>query len=88
VPLVSRQDTKTLLHVAGAVSAGKLLIPIDRNLPLKQAAAGARHCLLEELNRKMLLSPWRSRKAVTSAAISRLSRLSAPYQSRSPPHMA
>ena len=36
---VSKQDAKTILHMAEAVSAGKLVIPIERKLPLKDAAA-------------------------------------------------
>ena len=40
VAFVSKQDTKTLLYMAQAVRDGKLLIPIDRKLPLREAAAG------------------------------------------------
>jgi NADPH:quinone reductase-like Zn-dependent oxidoreductase len=39
-PFVSRQDAGTLRHMAEAVAAGKLVIPIDRKLPLKDAAEG------------------------------------------------
>jgi NADPH:quinone reductase-like Zn-dependent oxidoreductase len=39
-PFVSRQDARTLRHMAEAVAAGKLVIPIDRTLPLKDAAQG------------------------------------------------
>jgi NADPH:quinone reductase-like Zn-dependent oxidoreductase len=37
-PFVSRQDAGTLRHMAEAIAAGKLVIPIDRKLPLKDAA--------------------------------------------------
>jgi NADPH:quinone reductase-like Zn-dependent oxidoreductase len=40
VPFVSRQDAGTLHHMAEAVAAGKLVIPIDRKLPLRDAAEG------------------------------------------------
>ena len=40
VPFVSKPDTKILLRMAQAVGAGKLTIPIERKLPLKDAAAG------------------------------------------------
>ena len=56
VAFVSKQDAKTLLHMAQAVSAGKLVIPIDRKLPLKDAAAG--HAAVEKgVNGKVLLLP-------------------------------
>ena len=54
VPFVSKQDAKTVLHMAQAVSAGRLVIPIDRKLPLKDAAAG--HAAVENgVNGKVLL---------------------------------
>jgi hypothetical protein len=37
---VSRQDAKTVLSMAQAVSAGKLVIPIERKLPLSAARDG------------------------------------------------
>jgi NADPH:quinone reductase-like Zn-dependent oxidoreductase len=46
VPFVSKQDAKTLLYMAEAVSAGKLVIPIDRKLPLKDAREG--HAAIEK----------------------------------------
>jgi len=56
VSFVSRQDANTLLHMAQAVSAGKLVIPIERKLPLKDAAAG--HAAVEKgVNGKVLLLP-------------------------------
>jgi hypothetical protein len=33
VSFVSKQDATTLLHMANAVGAGKLVVPIDRKLP-------------------------------------------------------
>jgi NADPH:quinone reductase-like Zn-dependent oxidoreductase len=45
VAFVSKQDADRLLHMANAVSAGKLVIPIDRRLPLKDAAEA--HAALE-----------------------------------------
>jgi NADPH:quinone reductase-like Zn-dependent oxidoreductase len=53
---VSNQDAKTVLHMAEAVSAGKLVIPIERKLPLKDAAAA--HAAVEKgVNGKVLLLP-------------------------------
>ena len=53
---VSKQDAKTILHMAEAVSAGKLVIPIERKLPLKDAAAG--HAAVEKgVGGKVLLLP-------------------------------
>jgi NADPH:quinone reductase-like Zn-dependent oxidoreductase len=46
VPFVSKQDAKTLLYMAEAVAAGKLVIPIDRKLPLKDAREG--HAVVEK----------------------------------------
>ena len=46
VPFVSKQDAKTLLYMAEAVAAGKLVIPIDRKLPLKDAREG--HAAVEK----------------------------------------
>jgi NADPH:quinone reductase-like Zn-dependent oxidoreductase len=46
VPFVSNQDAKTLLYMAAAVGAGKLVIPIDRKLPLKDAREG--HAAVEK----------------------------------------
>ena len=46
VAFVSKQDTNTLSYMAAAVAAGKLVIPIDRRLPLKDAAAG--HAAVEK----------------------------------------
>ena len=40
VSYVSRQDAKTVLAMAEAVSAGKLVIPIERKLPLSAAREG------------------------------------------------
>jgi NADPH:quinone reductase-like Zn-dependent oxidoreductase len=40
VPFVSRQDAGTLRHMAEAAAAGKLVIPIDRKLPLRNASEG------------------------------------------------
>jgi NADPH:quinone reductase-like Zn-dependent oxidoreductase len=40
VSYVSRQDAKTVLSMAQAVSAGKLVIPIERKLPLSAARDG------------------------------------------------
>ena len=54
VAFVSKQDAKTVLHVAQAVGAGRLVIPIDRKLSLKDAAAG--HAAVENgVNGKVLL---------------------------------
>ena len=56
VPYVSKQDAKTILHMAQAVRAGKLSIPIERKLSLKDAAAG--HAAVEKGgNGKVLLLP-------------------------------
>jgi NADPH:quinone reductase-like Zn-dependent oxidoreductase len=56
VSFVSKQDAKIMLHMAQAVSAGKLAIPIERKLPLKDAAAG--HAAVEKgVNGKVLLLP-------------------------------
>jgi NADPH:quinone reductase-like Zn-dependent oxidoreductase len=56
VSYVSKQDAKTLLHMAEAVRAGKLSIPIERKLPLKGAAAG--HAAVEKSGSgKVLLVP-------------------------------
>jgi NADPH:quinone reductase-like Zn-dependent oxidoreductase len=53
---VSRQDARTLRHMAEAVAAGKLVIPIDRKLPLKNAAEG--HALVGQGGTgKVLLLP-------------------------------
>ena len=53
---VSRQDAKVVLHMAQAVRAGKLSIPIERKLALKDAAAG--HAAVEKgANGKVLLLP-------------------------------
>jgi len=40
VPVVARPDTKTLQFMAEAVRDGKLVIPINRKLPLSNAAEG------------------------------------------------
>jgi NADPH:quinone reductase-like Zn-dependent oxidoreductase len=40
VSFVSRQDAGMLRHMVGAVAAGKLAIPIDRKLPLRNASEG------------------------------------------------
>jgi NADPH:quinone reductase-like Zn-dependent oxidoreductase len=40
VPIFSKPDASALLHMAEAVSDGKLVIPIDRRLSLKQAGEG------------------------------------------------
>ena len=56
VSFVSKQDASTLRHMAQAVAAGKLIIPIERKLPLKDAAAG--HAAVEKGgNGKVLLLP-------------------------------
>ena len=56
VSYVSKQDAKMMLHMAQAVRAGKLSIPIERKLPLKDAAAG--HAAVEKGgNGKVLLLP-------------------------------
>ena len=46
IAFVSKQDANTLSYMAAAVAAGKLVIPIDRRLPLKDAAAG--HAAVEK----------------------------------------
>jgi NADPH:quinone reductase-like Zn-dependent oxidoreductase len=46
VPFVSKQDTQTLLYMAQAVRDGKLVIPIDRKLPLRDARGG--HAAVEK----------------------------------------
>jgi len=56
VAFVSKQDAATLLHMAQAVAAGKLVIPIARKLPLKDAAQG--HAAVEKgADGKVLLLP-------------------------------
>jgi NADPH:quinone reductase-like Zn-dependent oxidoreductase len=40
VPVHSHADAKTLLYMSSGVTAGKLVISIDRKLPLRQAAEG------------------------------------------------
>ena len=45
VAFVSKQDAGTVRHMAEAVAAGELVIPIDRRLPLSSAAEG--HALVE-----------------------------------------
>ncbi len=40
VAFVSKQDAGTVRHMAEAVAAGELVIPIDRRLPLSSAAEG------------------------------------------------
>lgn len=56
VPYVSKQDAKTILYMAQAAAARKLVVPIDRKLPLKDAAAG--HAAVEKgVNGKVLLLP-------------------------------
>ncbi len=40
VAFVSKQDTQTVLYMAEAVKDGRLVIPVDRKLPLKDAAQG------------------------------------------------
>ena len=56
VPFVSKQDASGLRHMAQAVSSGKLIIPIDRRLPLKDAAKG--HAAVENgVAGKVLLLP-------------------------------
>lgn len=40
VAFVSKQDTDTLRYMAEAVRDGKMFIPIDRKIPLSEAAAG------------------------------------------------
>jgi NADPH:quinone reductase-like Zn-dependent oxidoreductase len=46
VPFISKQDAKTLLEMAQAVCTGKLVIPVDRKLPLKDAGEG--HAAVEK----------------------------------------
>jgi NADPH:quinone reductase-like Zn-dependent oxidoreductase len=56
VAFVSRQDAATLRHMAEAVAARKLAIPIDRKLPLGSAAEG--HALVGQgAKGKVLLVP-------------------------------
>jgi len=56
VAFVSKQDAGTLLHMAQAVAAGKLVVPIARKLPLRDAAAG--HAAVEKgADGKVLLLP-------------------------------
>jgi NADPH:quinone reductase-like Zn-dependent oxidoreductase len=56
IPFVSKQDASGLLRMAQAVSSGKLVIPIDRRLPLKDAARG--HAAVEKgVAGKVLLLP-------------------------------
>ena len=56
VAFVSKQDAKIVLQMAQAVGAGKLVIPIERKLPLKDAAAG--HAAVEKgVGGKVLLLP-------------------------------
>jgi NADPH:quinone reductase-like Zn-dependent oxidoreductase len=56
VSFVSKQDARTVRHMAEAVAAGKLVIPIDRKLPLKDAAKA--HALVGEGGTgKVLLTP-------------------------------
>jgi NADPH:quinone reductase-like Zn-dependent oxidoreductase len=53
---ISKQDAGTLLHMAEAVAAGKLVIPITRKLPLKEAVQG--HAAVEKgADGKVLLLP-------------------------------
>jgi NADPH:quinone reductase-like Zn-dependent oxidoreductase len=46
VTLVAKPDANTLQRMADAVAAGKLIIPIDRRLPLSDAAEG--HAAVEK----------------------------------------
>jgi NADPH:quinone reductase-like Zn-dependent oxidoreductase len=56
VPYVSRQDAGALGHMAEAVATGKLVIAIDRKLPLKNAAEA--HALVGQGGSgKVLLTP-------------------------------
>lgn len=56
VPYVSRQHANTLRHMAVAVEAGRLVIPVDRRLPLRDAASG--HAAVENgVSGKVLLLP-------------------------------
>jgi NADPH:quinone reductase-like Zn-dependent oxidoreductase len=56
VAFVSRQDAGTLRRMAEAVATGKLTIPIDRKLPLRNAAEG--HALVGQGGAgKVLLVP-------------------------------
>jgi NADPH:quinone reductase-like Zn-dependent oxidoreductase len=56
VAFVSKQDAGTVLHMAQAVAAGKLVIPIARKLPLRDAAAA--HSAVERgVDGKVLLLP-------------------------------
>ena len=40
VEFVSKQSPQTMTYIAEAVSAGKMAIPIDRRIPLRETAAG------------------------------------------------
>lgn len=56
VAFVSKQDAKALQHLAQSAAAGKFNIPIDRRLPLKDAAVG--HATVEQGGTgKVLLLP-------------------------------
>jgi NADPH:quinone reductase-like Zn-dependent oxidoreductase len=56
VAFVSKQDARIVLQMAQAVSAAKLVIPIERKLPLRDAAAG--HAAVEKgVDGKVLLLP-------------------------------
>jgi NADPH:quinone reductase-like Zn-dependent oxidoreductase len=56
VAFVSKQDASAMLHMAQAVGAGKLVIPIARKLPLRDAAQG--HAAVEKgVDGKVLLLP-------------------------------
>jgi NADPH:quinone reductase-like Zn-dependent oxidoreductase len=56
VPYVSRQNANTLRLMAEAVDSGRLVIPVDRRLPLRDAASG--HAAVEKgVSGKVLLLP-------------------------------
>jgi NADPH:quinone reductase-like Zn-dependent oxidoreductase len=56
VPFVSKQNTAGLVALGRAAAAGQLVVPIDRRLPLKDAAAA--HEILEKgTSGKVLLVP-------------------------------
>ena len=56
VAFVSKQDARTVQQMAQAVGAGRLVIPIERKLPLKDAAVG--HAAVEKgVGGKVLLLP-------------------------------
>ncbi len=56
VPYVSRQDAATLAHMAEAVATNRLAIPVERKLPLADAATG--HAAVEKgVAGKVLLLP-------------------------------